>query len=419
MGRPKDLPPSYEETVASDPNLPAASRPAPPPPPPATTFSFPHLPDAPIPESQPYHSVHSGNRDSSTITLAPSLSEDASSLHALITQQAEFPPRPYLTVRGSHTETRHDHHRKEDRKETIVDFSFKVDLYGYIIRHEHGTQQYGDDDDLGLDLDPTQDGWHVLSVVRDNDTRKTYRGGRFKSETWSGRRKGPLGQRIRQRVGERLRSRFVQLEEGLDHEATGLVRQDEGGPSLMGWCERYCDDPSSVKSFKFSRSLVGFDGSVLISSLTSHLRSLHYRGDISITVDMANRDLIVYNPHWVNKLRNNAWVYYLCIILQVWILAWPIIFLLERRYDIVRSVWYFSRVEDGETRYARHRDEAAIADELAPAVTQAALERNQEGRILTAPEMQLLDSLGRERRERGVVVMQWDRFLGWGGDNYS
>ena len=171
--------------------------------------------------------------------------------------------------------------------------------------------------------------------------------------------------------------------------------------------------------FKFSRSIVGFDGSVLISSLTSHLRSLQYRGDISITVDMANRDLIVYNPHWVNKLRNNAWVYYLCIILQVWILAWPIIFLLERRYDIVRSVWYFSRVEDGETRYARHRDEAAIADELAPAVTQAALERNQEGRILTAPEMQLLDSLGRERRERGVVVMQWDRFLGWGGDNYS
>ncbi|OJJ67611.1 hypothetical protein ASPBRDRAFT_33982 [Aspergillus brasiliensis CBS 101740] len=412
MGRPKDLPPSYEETVASDPNLPAASRPAPPPPPPPTTFSFPHLPDAPIPDSRPYHSVHSGNRDSSTVTLAPSLSQDASSLHALLTQQAEFPPRPYLTVRGSHTETRHDHHRKEDRKETVVDFIFKVDLYGYIVRHEHGTQQYGDDDDdLGLNLDPTQDGWHTLSVVRDNDTRKTYRGGRFKSETWSGHAK--------RRHAQRQRSQAVQLEDGPDHEATGLVQQDEDGPSLMGWCERFCEDPASVKSFNFSRSIVGFDGSVLISSLTSHLRSLHYKGDISITVDMANRDLIVYSPHWVNKLRNNAWVYYFCIILQVWLLAWPIIWLLERRYDVVRSVWYFSRVEEGETRYARHRDEAAIADELAPAVTQAALERNQDGRILTAPEMRLLDQLGRERRERGVVVMQWDRFLGWGGDNYS
>ncbi|OOF91958.1 hypothetical protein ASPCADRAFT_56527 [Aspergillus carbonarius ITEM 5010] len=397
MGRPTDLPPSYEETVARDP---PASRPPPAFPAPPTDTAAP-----PIPDNRTYHSVRSDSRESDTVNLAPALSQDATALHTHIASQAEIPPRPYLTVRGSHTETRHDHNRKEDRKETVEDFTFKVDLSGYLIRDEHPPQQYNDDYDTGLQLAPdSQDGWHVLTLVRDNDGQQAYRGGRCKSDTWTGHER-------------RARSEPVQLEDGPNHETAGLVREHEDGPSLMGWCERYCDDPAPVKSFAFGRSVVGFDSSVLHSALTSHLRSLHYKGDISITTNLANRELVVYSPHWVNQLRNNGFVYWCCIILQLWIITWPVIWFLERRYDVVRSVWYFSRVEGGETQYACYRSEAAIADELAPAVTQAALERRLDGKMLTPQEMELLDRLGKERQQRGVVVMQWDRFLGWGNDS--
>jgi hypothetical protein len=81
------------------------------------------------------------------------------------------------------------------------------------------------------DLDRDQ-GWHQLHVARDGDGLKLYRGGRCRSRRWKGH----------------ARERAVRLEEGTDPENVGLV-EDEVGPDLMGWCERFCRDPSPVKTY--------------------------------------------------------------------------------------------------------------------------------------------------------------------------
>ena len=172
------------------------------------------------------------------------------------------------------------------------------------------------------------------------------------------------------------------------------------------------------------------------SALTSQLRSLNYRGNVHMYVSLARGSVTVYSPHWINRLRTSKLVYWLCIILQLWILTWPVIWLLERRYEVIQSVWYSSRgVKDshhpaGWRRvYACGYDENALADYWGPAVTQAAWERRLYGDILSEQEVERLLRAGRDRRERGGVVIdplvpemvrgvgqigQWDMTWGWG-----
>ncbi|RAH81978.1 hypothetical protein BO86DRAFT_312900 [Aspergillus japonicus CBS 114.51] len=386
MGNPTAPPPSYEETIAAGPVTPQLPQPSAP----STT----NLPPPPSPVPRPSsNQATSDAEDKRSVMLDPALSEDPSALHALIVRQARTPPRPYLTVRGSHTETREEStstdstsNNKSTRNETVVDFDFKIDLYKYMVR----------------DYDADRDGWRVCSVVRDGDGQKAYRGGRSRSETWAGHPR---------------RSGGGHVEDASEGEIVGLVGEEGEEPGLMGWCDRFCLDPGPVKSFRFTRSIVGFDVATLRSLLISHLRSLNYHGNIDISITLANQELTIYSPHWINELRNNSFAYWFCIILQLWIITWPVIWFLEHRYDVVRAVWYFSRVRGSQTVYACHRDEAAIAKELAPIVTQAAWERRRNGKMLSAHEMDLLRQLGAEGSQRRVVMVSWDHIGGWGRDS--
>ncbi|PYH48050.1 uncharacterized protein BP01DRAFT_290423 [Aspergillus saccharolyticus JOP 1030-1] len=397
MGNPDGPPPSYEETIATGP-VTGSQQPLS-----AATSS----------------STNRDAEDNRSVRMDPVLSEDASALHALILRHARTPPRPYLTVRGTHTETRevtdsdHDSHSDSHSNnnntphtstrtetETVVDFDFKIDLRNYMVCDYDAVPDYEDE----VDTDEDRDGWRVCSVIRDGDGQKAYRGGRCRSDTWAGHT---------QRPGSHSRHVEDASEEG---EIVGLVDDAGEVPGLMGWCDRFCLDPGPVKSFRFTRSIVGFDVATLRSLLTSHLRNANYQGRIDISSALSNKDLTIYSPHWINQLRNNSLVYWSCIVSQLWIITWPVIWFLEHRYDVVRAIWYFSRVRGSQTVYACGRDEAAIAEELAPIVTQAARERRTDGGMLSTHEMNLLRQLGTERIER-MVLMSWNRLGDWGRDS--
>ncbi|RAH49543.1 uncharacterized protein BO95DRAFT_354221 [Aspergillus brunneoviolaceus CBS 621.78] len=407
MGHPTAPPPSYEETIAAGPVTLQPPQPS--------TIS-PTNPAPPPPIARPSSTQTTSDAgDNRSVMLDPILSEDPSALHALIVRQARTPPRPYLTVRGSHTETREDSHdttdnnntnnnnnNKSTRNETVVDFDFKIDLYKYMVRDYDAVPDYEDEVDAAPNEEEDRDGWRVCSVVRDGDGQEAYRGGRSRSATWAGHTR---------------RSGGGHVEDASEGEIVGLVGEEGEEPGLMGWCDRFCLDPGPVKSFRFTRSIVGFDVATLRSLLISHLRNLNYHGNIDISITLANKKLTIYSPHWINELRNNSFAYWFCIILQLWIITWPVIWFLEHRYDVVRAVWYFSRVRGSQTVYACHRDEAAIAKELAPIVTQAAWERRRNGKMLTANEMDLLRQLGTEGSQRRVVMVSWDHIGGWGRDS--
>ena len=199
-------------------------------------------------------------------------------------------------------------------------------------------------------------------------------------------------------------------------------------------------------SFTYRRTLHGFDADPMRTSLTSHVRSTGYQGHIVINPVIANGFVTVYSPHWINTLRNNAYVYWICIVLQLWLITWPVIWFMERRYEVVRSEWFSSKtVADasapGGSRKcyaAAGMDEAKAAELWAPVVREAAWQGRAGGCILGDAEIETLRRQGIERREqlgegrdllrRGQSVLgaMGIRSIGgvnvtgaWGGDSSS
>jgi len=364
-----DLPPSYTDDVdASASDAPIVLEPG------------------PLLDTE-YTIPNSGNcfdpKQSKVVTLVPEFSQCEHALYDLIKGQAALPPRPYLVIKGSHTEATPD--GKESKKETVVDFDFQLDLVRTLLK--------GWDDDHELPLP-----WHEVVVVSDHDGTRTFRGGRCRSRTWKPKKQ--------------TRRRNVDREAFIDGEQETLVPATHSQQSdLLAWCERFCKDPAAVKSFTLTRTLHGFDASLMHPCLTSHIRSLNYRGHIYISTSLTHSSVTIYSPHWINRLRAQSFVHWICIILQLWIITWPVIWWLERRYEVVRSTWYTSHLlEDPVARtnvqrvYARGRDEAGLAEFWAPAVKQAAWRRQQGGEILT------------EQDALRTLVMREDQLLGNGWD---
>lgn len=163
--------------------------------------------------------------DKRTISLSPNLCLDNRVLHNIISEQAKLPPRPFLVVEGTHQETRNNdsnNNKNGSQKENVVDFRFRVDLTSVLKRSE---------------------GWHAVSVVEDADGREAFRGGRLRS-----RESGVMR-------GEIHRSADA-VDDGNNVENAAFIQfededQDQDGskPGLMGWCERFCNDPAPVKSY--------------------------------------------------------------------------------------------------------------------------------------------------------------------------
>ncbi|KAL3439702.1 major facilitator superfamily domain-containing protein, partial [Aspergillus insuetus] len=345
--------------------------------------------DHTIPGGIPYLSARQNTRLSNAATLLPSFSSSIDTLEAFVERQIRLPPRPCLIIRGTHNESRKS--GNETKSETVTDFDFRIDLTRTLLRLCPNGEAAPDSN------------WSYTAVISDNDGLKAYRGTRWKtrkSKTKIGRialpeRDGDAQSVVDGGEGERLMDIDVDLENG------------EAMPGLKGWCERYCNDPASVKSFTYRRHLHGFNLEPMRKSLTDHIRSTGYQGHISITHTLSNGLVTIYSPHWINTLRNNRFVYWLCIILQLWILTWPVIWLMERRYDVVRSEWHSSRcVSDptpenpgrGKKIYAGGFDEATAAEMWAPVVREAAFQGRCNGEFLGGEEIEQLKRAGEERR---------------------
>ncbi|KAJ5151097.1 uncharacterized protein N7482_010349 [Penicillium canariense] len=309
-----------------------------------------------------------------TRTLSPSLSKKPRALYRLLSAQHKLPPQHHVYIKGQKG-------KGNDPKDKETDFDFKLDLTPTLLR-----------------LGENDSEWHELHVVRDGDGKEAFRGEAFPSLEWQ----QPRGQR--------------NCYEAVDVEAEGLEDEtllgadvdgsNEGTPSLMAWCERFCYDPAGVKSFTFTRELEGFDAEPLRSELKAYLRSINYRGHIEIATSARQTFITVYSPHWINHLRNNSFVWWFCVLSQLWIITLVVITCLERRYQVVHSVWRSSReVKDtsmpsGSRKiYAHGRDETKLADLWAPAVMQAACDQLDGGETLKEGSILRLQQRAQERME--------------------
>lgn len=193
-----------------------------------------------LPGGQRAQSVRSSVRNTHVVTLQPEYTLYAEELAGMMAQQVRLPPRPQIIINGSHTESSTNHKDNKKQSNTVTDFDFRLDLAETLLTGWENLPTTATRDIL------PQSTWYKASVSIDHDERKTYRGTRMKTLVWKGPKAGrnaPTSTTLDRDASYR------DEEEGLppvDAEQERLIQGDKSG--LLEWCQRYCDDPSPVKS---------------------------------------------------------------------------------------------------------------------------------------------------------------------------
>lgn len=166
--------------------------------------------------------------DTRAVTLEPSLSRNSAELFQVIRRQLKLPLRPLLRIQGTHTESSNDGKKKSSN--TVTDFFFQLDLAETLL--------------MGWDGTPLSTNWVEAEVVRDGDEIPAFRGSRLRTRSY----KAPALRSLS--AAEDSDAALLGAEAG-----TGADdRENPSAPSGMEadlklWCERYCNDPSSLKSY--------------------------------------------------------------------------------------------------------------------------------------------------------------------------
>jgi hypothetical protein len=82
---------------------------------------------------------------------------------------------------------------------------------------------------------------------------------------------------------------------------------------------------------------------MLTKHIESVIRSTNYRGHIQIGFQLAPRTITVQTNSLLNRLRHNKFFYWFCIIFQLWVITWPILFFMTKRWAVVTVGWEYAR----------------------------------------------------------------------------
>lgn len=242
-----------------------------------------------------------------TLTMMePRYDTDPAYLEEAVRDLATQPPIPLVYIMGTHRETVKNGDKKQTRD--VTDFRIVMNFQRYLginFTTEGNTSLMGYD------------------TVLNND--KTYRGS-FRKTRAPG---------------------FKQdLEIGLP------------APSLKEWCHRYCASTASLRVFRLRREVTGLDRIFLKNRIEGLIRSTNYRGRISVTFPIEDRNVDIYTSARVNKWRLTTWVRWLFYLTFFWIFSWPYLYFATKRYAVVIANWPFS-VSDahGNKKYATVSEE--------------------------------------------------------------
>ncbi|TKA74451.1 hypothetical protein B0A55_05072 [Friedmanniomyces simplex] len=281
--------------------------------------------------------------------------EDPEALHNYTNALSLLPPKIQVRIRGWHDETVNRNSKKETS--TVVDFDMHFNLSQYLPRF------------------PAEQGWQPY-LVADGDLahrgswRKT-RAENYTSDIEAG--------------GER----YLGLADGPHLE-------------LRRWITEYCESKAKLRVFRLTREVSGLDTEYLTNSVERLIRSTDYRGHTGISFPIADKNVDIYSPHEINRWRT-SWIRYLFYFTFLWLITWPILFFLTKRWEVYRVRWCFSYMisqRNGQSckRYSRISEEDWCA-EHASLIRGLALDRFQGD----ATDLPLESGDTEERRRRGTV----------------
>ncbi|KAL1892786.1 hypothetical protein Sste5346_006869 [Sporothrix stenoceras] len=297
---------------------------------------------------------------------------------------AKAPPRPYVQLKGMHSQTVDENGKKETRD--VVDFDVKVELTPYLF----------------ADV-VTYKSWRELRTP--GNLEKVRRGTIFKRQAPEA--SGPP------RLPDDIES--------------GALNPEEN-PTLEDWCRRYFEDTSKLRAFQLERRMTGFDYKKVRTQMENLVRRTNYRGHLTVTFPTEEVGMVYYNEHRFNRWRMIKWVQALCVLTLMIIFTWPYLFFTTKRYEVVTVDWPFSRTREGRKEYVSLSEDQWY-NLWARAISKGVLGKRQgtldqedlrqaEGADPTFESTgnQTVDgALGFVRA--GITAMNHvNRQLGWGGD---
>lgn len=271
------------------------------------------------PSLVPVFSADSGTKNE--YYMSSDLDSDPTLLEQHVLAWSKKPPRTFIQVLGSHTETRSENGGSNNRTRTVVDFRVRVDMTPYLY----------------TDLARGTSTWAGLRTV-DNDEK-------VKRGTSLARRAPGARKRHRRRSGMRLEDAGDSMGEK---------------PTLTEWCHRYCASSAGLKVFCLQRKVVGIDKDLLIERLHGLVRSTNYRGNVTISFPTEGGRVEVYNDCKVNEWRFKTWIRLLTFFTLTILLTFPYLFFRTKRFETVVAEWPFSRpARNGST----DREYASITED--------------------------------------------------------
>lgn len=223
------------------------------------------------------------SRDKTTnITHWPEYSEDSSALQEMLEEQANYPPIFTARLIGTHSETICKKDKKE--KTTVTDSDFRLDMMYLLV--------------------PGLKNPHYLRIQglhHDTAEAKVYWGYRTKSV-----------------VPE-------------DHEL-----------GVGAAIQKYTSSTFSVRSFTLRRRICYHDSELLRNLLSSLVGATNNRGHLQITFPVTHNHVTVYSPCWQNKLRDKIWLRRIFYLTFSWIFAWPYLWFVTRRWEVLVSDFSYS-----------------------------------------------------------------------------
>ncbi|KAI1420064.1 hypothetical protein F5Y12DRAFT_165067 [Xylaria sp. FL1777] len=302
--------------------------------------------------------------------------EDPGSLESYVRQLSEIPPRPRMTLVGTHTETTKDSKGKQE-KNTVTDFDVTVELTPYLF----ADAQY-------------RRSWSQLRTV--DNRERVHRG------TIRAKRQGGLDQNI---------------------EADADAK-----PTLQEWCHRFGASPAGLKCFTLRRQMVGFDEEGVKRRLEALVRGTNYRGHLRVQLLTNDARIDFYNDAKINRWRLTVWIRWIFFLTLTFIFSWPYLILRTKRWEVVVAEWPFSRISESGAKEYVSISEDQWYNMWAHAICRAVLEKRQT--ILDQSDLRraheadpafntgnasVNGALGLFRA--GIHAMnEVNRQLGWGGD---
>jgi hypothetical protein len=316
-------------------------------------------------------------------THFPDYSKHTDTLLSMLHDQASFAPTYFVRLTGTHTQT--TRRGNKDEKSTITDFMIQINLTHLLQpRPREGGQ---------------------LEILPDN--KRGYRGGIFP---------------------------------GLKPTAWG--DDPENHPDeLRAWCERFVDNHASVKSFLLKREVINHDRKKLDQLLRSAISATNYRGHLQIDWPMQYKRVVVYSPGLINRWRTTTWIRWVFYLTFLWIVSWPILFLLTRKYEVVKAVYPYADTptDDGSSRVCTVMSELEWFNMWDAAIRRAALARMDckdrcldDGYRLATARAEVRSEQPREQIQTGNsfadgalgflgeglrVADRWNAQRGWGGND--